>query len=81
MTSIYEKEVVMLEDYFSKGAPVGVTLEQKQRLLAVQAALEIAKHSVGKANQSTQSKVEDDLEHVAKEVSKLADAIQLALKK
>lgn len=67
----------MLEGYFweSEGR------DKMRRLLAVQAALEIAKHSVGNANQATFSKANDDLSNVAKEVSNLADAIQAALDK
>lgn len=67
----------MLEGYFweSEGR------EKSQRLLAVQAALEIAKASVGNAHNSEYSRVNDDLQTVAKEVSNLADAIQSALNK
>ncbi|ABU78285.1 hypothetical protein VEL88_002940 [Cronobacter sakazakii] len=70
----------MLEDYFSQSAPVGVTQEQKQRLLAVQAALEIAKASVGGADASTGARTDAELKYVAELVSPLADAIQNALK-
>ncbi len=67
----------MLEGYFlpNEGR------EKTQRLLAVQAALEIAKHCVGNAQQAVYSKADDDLTNVAKEISNLADAIQAALKK
>lgn len=67
----------MLEGYFweSEGR------EKMRRLLAVQAALEIAKQSVGNAQQAVHSRADDDLSHVAKEVSNLADAIQAALDK
>lgn len=64
----------MLEDYFSKNTPVGVTQEQKQRLLAVQAALEIAK-----SNHASQFVV-NDMDAVKNHVSEVADAIQEALK-
>lgn len=70
----------MLEDYFSKGAPVGVTQEQKQRLLAVQAALEIAKASVSGADCSTGATTATELKYVADLVAPLADAIQNSLK-
>lgn len=55
--------------------------EEKNRLLAVQAALEIAKASVGSTGAGTQSKVAADLKAVANEVSGLADAIQAAIAK
>ncbi|HCJ7432691.1 hypothetical protein CJ200_15210 [Citrobacter freundii] len=55
--------------------------EEKNRLLAVQAALEIAKASVGSTGAGTQSKVAVDLKAVANEVSGLADAIQAAIAK
>lgn len=70
----------MLEDYFSKNTPVGVTQEQKQRLLAVQAALELAKASVGGSDASTGTRTDSELKYVAELVSPLADAIQNALK-
>ncbi|MEY8769008.1 hypothetical protein AB6T85_00945 [Erwinia sp. ACCC 02193] len=72
----------MLEDYFSKNTPVGVTQEQKQRLLAVQAALELAKASAGASGANTRTdKVEEDLKHAAEKIETLADAIQKALSK
>lgn len=67
----------MLEGYFWENEG----REKVKRLLAVQAALEIAKQSVGNAHQATFSKTADDLNNVAKEVSNLADAIQAALEK
>lgn len=67
----------MLDNYFTPSEGV----EKKQRLLAVQAALEIAKASVGSSEGSTFSRVDDDLNHVAKVVSDLADAIQASLVK
>lgn len=79
MISIYEKEVVMLEKYLVLGG-FNTTPEQK-RVIAVNAALEIAKASVGNWNASAYSKVDDDLQHVAKEISNLADAIQAAIEK
>jgi hypothetical protein len=69
----------MLENYFKYGA---ITTDEKtQRLLAVQAALEIAKASVA-ANtaDSNNSKAVWDMKHVAQEISALADSIQAALK-
>ncbi|WP_133623014.1 hypothetical protein [Erwinia sp. LJJL01] len=67
----------MLDNYFTPSEGI----EKKQRLLAVQAALEIAKTSVGSCEGSTFSRVDDDLKHVAKVLSDLADAIQDALGK
>ncbi|ESN53982.1 hypothetical protein JW314_08130 [Enterobacter roggenkampii] len=63
----------MLEGYTIK------TTEGRDRFLAVQAALEIAKASVGSVGASTQSRVAADLKAVANEISGLADAIQAAL--
>ncbi|OBS88531.1 hypothetical protein AYL25_13565 [Enterobacter roggenkampii] len=65
----------MLEGYTVK------TTEDRERVLAVQAALEIAKASVGSVGASTQSRVAADLKAVANEISGLADAIQAALAK
>ncbi|EPC3783326.1 MULTISPECIES: hypothetical protein [Citrobacter] len=65
----------MLEGYTTK------TTEDRERILAVQAALEIAKASVGSVGASTQSRVAADLKAVANEISGLADAIQAALAK
>ncbi|ANJ92442.1 hypothetical protein [Serratia plymuthica] len=65
----------MLEGYTIK------TAEDRERLLAVQAALEIAKASVGSVGSSTQSRVAADLKAVANEISSLADAIQGAISK
>ncbi|EMM0831504.1 hypothetical protein RUW21_002183 [Enterobacter roggenkampii] len=65
----------MLEGYTIK------TTEDRDRFLAVQAALEIAKASVGSVGASTQSRVAADLKAVANEISGLADAIQAALAK
>ncbi|EOX3824596.1 TPA: hypothetical protein I3790_003629 [Enterobacter cloacae] len=65
----------MLEGYTIK------TAEDRERVLAVQAALEIAKASVGSVGASTQSRVAADLKAVANEISGLADAIQAALAK
>lgn len=69
----------MLEKYLFVGG-VNSSPEQK-RLAAVEAALEIAKASVGNWNASAYSKVNDDLQHVAKEIGNLADAIQAAIDK
>ncbi|CZV53210.1 MULTISPECIES: hypothetical protein [Enterobacter cloacae complex] len=69
----------MLENYF--GSPdIGVTKEEHQRLLAVKAALEIAKASVGSTDAATSCKTDLDLRYVSDHVSNLADSIQQALK-
>lgn len=68
----------MLEDYY--GTPdVGVTKEEHQRLLAVKAALEIAKASASSAAAAGGS-MYNDLSFTKEGVSGLADAIQAALK-
>ena len=65
----------MLEGYTIKST------EDRERVLAVQAALEIAKASVGSVGAASQSKVSADLKSVAAEISDLADAIQAAINK
>ncbi|PTA75386.1 hypothetical protein [Serratia sp. Nf2] len=70
----------MLDGYFDLDGDTGVKVaKNRKRLLAVQAALEIAKNSVGNAHQAVYSRADDDLSNVAKEVANLADAIQAAL--
>lgn len=64
----------MLKDYFSQH-----TSEQERRLLAVEAALEIAKASVSASTSYSGIKSQADLKNVAAEISNLADAIQEAL--
>lgn len=66
----------MLENYYG----IDYTDNEKKRLLAVQAAIEIAVASVS-ANtaDSNNSKTLWDLKHVAQEISALADSIQAAL--
>lgn len=71
----------MIEKYFSYDG-VGPTDEQWKRLIAVQAALEIAKESAGAPTAYDRSnKVENDLDFAAKNIEALADAIQTALDK
>ncbi|HBI08780.1 hypothetical protein [Franconibacter pulveris] len=67
----------MLENYYGERA----TDEQRKRQLAVAAALEIAKASVGAGNGISGARTEYDLQSVAKEIAPLADAIQAALEK
>lgn len=69
----------MLENYYKNGAIN--TDERTQRLIAVQAALEIAKASVGNSHAANVSRVEDDLKSVATEINNLANSIQNALKR
>lgn len=64
----------MLENYFKNG--LATTDDRTQRLLAVQAALEIAKASANAGNGVMHS----DLDQAAERIGKLADAIQAALK-
>lgn len=67
----------MLENYYGAQA----TEAQRKRLLAVAAALEIAKSSVGAGNGISGARTEYDLQSVAKEIAPLADAIQAALER
>lgn len=69
----------MLDNYFKTG--MASTDKKTQRLLAVQAALEIAKHSVGSAGGAEHSRVDQDLDTVTEKIGMLADAIQAALTK
>ncbi|WP_238084503.1 hypothetical protein [Pseudescherichia vulneris] len=67
----------MLENYFKNGA---ITTDEKtQRLLAVQAALEIIKASASSAAGQGGS-MYNDLASAKEGISGLADAIQAALK-
>lgn len=55
---------------------------ERDRISALQAALEIAKASVAATtNREHSDKVADDLKYVAKEISALTDAIQAAAAK
>lgn len=67
----------MLENYFweSDGR------EKSKRLIAVQAALEIAKSSVSASSSYTGVKTGADLDFVAEKIEALADALQKALEK
>lgn len=65
----------MLETYYGLGSTDNSNREQKQRLLAVQAALEIAKAAAPSGS------VLSALTNVVESVSKTADAIQEALNK
>ncbi len=67
----------MLEKYLLIGGMK--TSDEQKRVAVVEAALEIAKASVGNANAATYSRTDDDLKHVANEISNLADAIEKAL--
>ncbi|PXW40586.1 hypothetical protein DFO54_1162 [Erwinia sp. AG740] len=53
--------------------------DKRRRVIVVQAALEIAKASVGSTGAGTQSKVSADLKAVASEIDTLADAIMAAI--
>ncbi|HGM5163730.1 TPA: hypothetical protein ACKPZB_000043 [Serratia marcescens] len=65
----------MLDGYHGPTA----TREQRQRIKAVDAALEIAKASVGAGDGGDQVKY--DLVNVAENIERLADAIQDVLEK
>lgn len=72
----------MLDNYFDGTSKSDKEAQKKlQRLTAVQAALEIAKHSVGSVGAAEHSRVDQDLESVADKIEALADAIQKALDK
>lgn len=66
---------MVLEGYFDDTDAV----QNKQRQLAVAAALEIAKSAVGAGNGISGARTEYDLQSVAREIGPLADAIQEAL--
>lgn len=68
----------MLENYFKLGAVK--TDDETKRLIAVQAALEIAKASVGSSDAASACKTDVELKYVAEHLAVLADAIQEALK-
>ncbi|WP_262244373.1 hypothetical protein [Serratia liquefaciens] len=65
----------MLDGYYGPTA----TREQRKRIKAVDAALEIAKASVGSGDNAHQVKL--DLVNVAESIERLADAIQDVLEK
>ena len=67
----------MLENYF--GSRITPTEEQKRRLLAVQAALELLKATLSDTNDG--NGVEYQLKTAEKYVGTLADAIQAAVEK
>lgn len=70
----------MLEGYFDlDNATETDAVENRKRLLAVQAALEISKASVSASTANAGIRSQMDLRNVAQEVSSLADAIQDAL--
>ncbi len=75
-----KSENKMLEGYF--GIPdSGFTTEQWQRYLAVQAALEIAKATVGASFNGSFSKAATELDAVAERIEPMADSIQAAISK
>ncbi|MCS2158919.1 hypothetical protein MUU48_18720 [Scandinavium sp. H11S7] len=70
----------MLEGYFDLDDTTGPDAsENRKRLLAVQAALEISKASVSASTANSGIRSQMDLRNVAQEVASLADAIQDAL--
>lgn len=73
----------MLEGYFDSVAKTPEeAIKLNQRLLAVQAALEIAKASAGASGANARTdKVEEDLKNTAERIKLLANAIQAALLK
>lgn len=73
----------MLDGYFDFDNLTGKDFgDARKRLLAVKAALEIAKHAVdGSAGAATYSLVDQHLESVTTHIEALADAIQATLDK
>ncbi|ASO83992.1 hypothetical protein ACR22U_004945 [Escherichia coli] len=73
----------MLENYFPSGIGAqAVTQAQKQRVIAVQAALELVKASLSSAGgQATSAKFEQELKAAIGLIEPLADAIQKAISK
>ncbi|MBK4770988.1 MAG: hypothetical protein FT726_15265 [Pantoea sp. Morm] len=73
----------MLEGYYDLDGERGTNVAtNRKRLLAMQAALEIAKASAGAAaGQANDSKLKFDLRHATEAIESLADAIQKALDK
>jgi len=73
----------MIGRYFLSGvAAQATTDEQHKRLVALQAALEIAKASASAPGANGRSdKVEEDLKYAAKEIHTLADSIRAYLDK
>ncbi|HCJ7431307.1 hypothetical protein [Citrobacter werkmanii] len=70
----------MLEKYYAYNGEYSE--KEWKRLVAVQAALEVAKASAVAPTACVRSdKVENDLEYAAKKIAVLADAIQSALEK
>lgn len=67
----------MLDGYFGNMP----SAKERQRLLAVQAALEIAKASVSGATAIGGVKSGYDLDNVSSKINELANAIQAALNK
>ncbi|MDP9769605.1 UNVERIFIED_ORG: hypothetical protein J2S99_002985 [Atlantibacter hermannii] len=74
------EEQTVLEGYFDlDGATGNDALENRKRLLAVQAALEISKAAVSATTANSGIRSQMDLRNVSQEVATLADAIQDAL--
>lgn len=70
----------MLEKYYALGT--GMSDSQWKRLIAVQAALEVAKESARASTSYVHGdKMENDLAYAAKYIEVLADSIQAALDK
>ncbi|MGL5968739.1 MAG: hypothetical protein ACRCZ6_16590 [Kluyvera sp.] len=72
--------MVVLEGYFDlDNVTDAEASENRKRLLAVQAALEISKASVSASTANSGIRSQMDLRNVSQEVASLADAIQDAL--
>lgn len=72
----------MVDGYFDYDNLVGPELSKKRkRLIAVNAALEVIKSSVGPVGGAASSKVDEDLASAASKLDALVDAIQATLEK
>ncbi len=79
---VEQMETVMLDGYFDLDGLSGQEMKDKnKRLLAVKAALEIAKASVASSDAAAHSRVNDDIQYVADGLEVLVDAIQNVLSK
>lgn len=69
----------MLDNYLQTAG--GKTTPEEKRLIALNAALELAKAALGASSANTHStRIADSLQGIAKNIDKLVDAIQEAAK-
>lgn len=75
MTSIYQKEVVMIEKYFE--TPLGLDEDAHKRLVAVAAAIDIIKSAI--STEAGPRSLDYEITQMAGQIAPLADAIQDAI--